>query len=193
MKKLRIYLQLFCFLWLGLVTPLQRTATAPSPETYKQNTDGLAKQFEPFLKAYEKNDDKRMDESFGIFGFPKPKEWFEKYFSAADAEQLSASYGEQVNGAESLLIHDMNVVSPGVRFKVRCELRGEASKGQPGSEEGWIRAVKQVPVEQFQLEFRSTTVSQKFSFIANFVYLDGAYRYVGWDAAPFWAKPKAVR
>jgi hypothetical protein len=53
--------------------------------------------------------------------------------------------------------------------------------------------VKPIAVEQFRLEFRSGSHDQKFSFIANFVYVDGAYRFVGGGGAAFWAKPEAGR
>jgi hypothetical protein len=53
--------------------------------------------------------------------------------------------------------------------------------------------VKPIPVEQFQLEFRSSSHDQKFMFIANFVYMDGAYRFVGGGGVPFWAKPGVGR
>ncbi len=71
-NELRSCLEMICFfLLLLLAVPLQRVAAAPNPETYRQNAQGLEKQFESFLKAYQKGDDKGMDESFGVFRLPK--------------------------------------------------------------------------------------------------------------------------
>ena len=186
-KKLQTYLEMLCVLLL-LAVPLQRAATAPNPETYKQNAQGLEKQFEPFLKAYQKGDDKGMDESFAVFRIPKPKEWFANYFSEDDAARLSSSYERELSDAESSLIQDMNLADPGSRFRVRCEPQGDSGAGQAGAGGGGVRPLKPIVVEQFKFEFRSADHSQKFMFIANFLYADGAYRFVGGGGAPFWAK-----
>jgi hypothetical protein len=184
---------MFCFLLLMVAMPLQRVSTAPNPETYKQNEQGLEKQFEPFLKAYQKSDDRGMDESFAIFRLPKVKEWFGNYFSAEDAAKLVSVYDREVSDAESSLIEDMNKADPGSRFRVRCEARGDSVAGQDSSGGYGFRPVKPIGVEQFRLEFRSGSHDQKFSFIANFVYVEGAYRFVGGGGAAFWAKPGVVR
>jgi hypothetical protein len=192
-KKLQSYLEMFCVLLLLLAMPLQCAATAPNPETYKQNAQGLEKQFEPFLKAYQKGDDKGMDESFAVFRFPKAKAWFGNYFSEDDAAKLSSAYDREVSDAESSLIEDMNRADPGSRFRARCEPRGDSGAGQASSGGYGIRPLKPIAVEQFRLEFRSGNHNQKFSFIANFVYVDGAYRFVGGGGVAFWAKPGANR
>jgi hypothetical protein len=171
-----------------------RSAIAASnAETYKQNEQGLEKQFEAFLKAYQRGDDKGMDEGFAVFRLPKAKEWFEEHFSAEDAAKLNAAYDRETSEAEGALIEDMNKADPGSRFRVRCEARGESPAGQESAGGYGFKPVKKVAVEQFRLEFRSTSHDQKFSFIANFVYVDGAYRFVGGGGVAFWAKPEAGR
>jgi hypothetical protein len=193
-KRVRAYLKVVSVLLLLLLAmPLQDVASAPGPDTYKQNEQGLEKQFEAFLKAYQRADDKGMDQSFGLFRLPKAKEWFGNYFSAEDAEKLSSVYDREINDAESSLIEDMNRADPGSRYHVRCESRGESAAGKPNSGEYGMRPLKPIMVEQFRLEFRSGSHDQKFSFIANFVYVDGAYRFVGGGGVPFWAKPGVGR
>ena len=169
------------------------TVATPNAETYKQNEQGLEKQFEPFLKAYQKADDKGMDETFALFRLPKEKEWFEDYFSAEDAAKLVASYDREMSEAEASLIEDMNKADPGSRFRVRCEARGDGGAGQGNTGGYGFKPVKPIAVEQFRLEFRSGSHNQKFSFIANFVYVDGAYRFVGGGGVAFWAKPGVGR
>jgi hypothetical protein len=184
---------MFCVLLLLLGLSAQLAAAGPNPETYKQNAQGLEKQFEAFLKAYQRGDDKGMDEGFALFRLPKEKEWFEDYFSAEDAAKLVATYDREMSEAEASLIEDMNKADPGSRFRVRCEARGDGGAGQ-GSTGGYgFKPVKPIAVEQFRLEFRSGSHDQKFSFIANFVYVDGAYRFVGGGGVAFWAKPGAHR
>ncbi|HEV2103936.1 MAG TPA: hypothetical protein VGR58_14255 [Candidatus Acidoferrum sp.] len=169
------------------------TVATPSPETDKQNEQGLEKQFEAFLKAYQRGDDKGMDEGFAVFRLPKSKEWFEDHFSAEDAAKLIVGYDREMSEAEASLIEDMNKADPGSRFRVRCEARGESPAGQESSGGYGFKPVKAIAVEQFRLEFRSGSHDQRFSFIANFVYVDGAYRFVGGGGVAFWAKPGAGR
>jgi hypothetical protein len=178
----------------GLCVLAMLLANAPvNGESYKQNAQGLEKQFEPFLKDYQKGDDRGMDESFAVFRLPKAKEWFESYFSPEDAGKLVSAYDREISEAESSLIEDMNRSDPGSRFRVRCEARGESGAGRDSAAGYGFRPVKPIAVEQFRLEFRSGSHDQKFSFIANFVYVDGAYRFVGGGGATFWAKPGVRR
>ncbi|HET6931299.1 MAG TPA: hypothetical protein VFI45_13330 [Candidatus Acidoferrum sp.] len=172
--------------------PGGRTVAAPGPETYKQNEQGLEKEFEAFLKAYQRGDDKGMDEGFAVFRLPKAKEWFEGYFSAGDAAKLSSVYERELSDAEAALIEDMNKADPGSRFRVRCEANGDGGAGASTGGYGF-KPVKAIAVEQFRLEFRSGSHDQKFSFISNFVYVDGAYRFVGGGGVAFWAKPGVER
>jgi len=161
--------------------------TQSAAETYKQSEDGLAKEFEGFLKAYHKGDDAGMDAAFGIFRIPNAKAWFAANFSAEDAERLQAAYGQQVNDGQSALIEDMNRAGTGNKFSMHCEARGDVAAGtvKPGSDAA--QSLKPVRVEQFLLEFQALGTRQKFRFMANFVYVDGAYRFVGGGGGPFWA------
>jgi hypothetical protein len=191
----RIVINLFLFVAAVCAFALHRWAAVakPNAETYKQNGQGLEKQFEPFLKAYQRGDDKGMDEGFALFRLPNAKEWFGDHFSAEDAAKLVATYDREMSEAESSLIEDMNKADPGSRFRVRCEARGESPAGQDSAGGYGFKPVKPIAVEQFRLEFRSGSHDQKFSFIANFVYVDGAYRFVGGGGVAFWAKPGVGR
>lgn len=189
----RVIIQVLIATLLAVVIQGPSSLAAPGADTYKQNEQGLEKEFEAFLKAYQRGDDKGMDEGFAVFRLPKAKEWFESNFSAEDAAKLIAAYDREMSEAEASLIEDMNKADPGSRFRARCEARGESPAGQ-GSAGGYgFKPVKPISVEQFRLEFRSGSHGQRFSFISNFVYADGAYRFVGGGGVAFWAKPEAGR
>src|SRR6266702_5175140 len=81
----------------------QSAVAAPSPETFKQNEQGLEKQVEAFLKAYQRGDDKGMDEGFALFRLPKAAEWFGNYFSAEEAAKLASLYDREMSDAEASL------------------------------------------------------------------------------------------
>jgi len=189
----RVIIQVFLAALLALTIQGRSSVATPSVETYKQNEQGLEKQFEAYLKAYQRGDDKGMDEGFALFRLPKAQEWFGDHFSAEDAAKLVAAYDREISEAEASLIEDMNKADPGSRFRVRCEARGESPAGQESAGGYGFKPVKPIAVEQFRLEFRSGSHDQKFSFISNFVYLDGAYRFVGGGGVAFWAKPGAGR
>ena len=167
---------------------LVATQALSSAEAYKQNAQGLEKEFEGFLKAYHKGDDKGMDESFRVFHLPKSKEWFENSFAPEDAAKLEADYDAQLGGAENALIESMNVAGAGSGFRLRCEPSGLPVAGKSPGSAGGMQPLKAIPVEQFILEFESTKSLKKFRAVANFVYIDGAYRFVGGSGAPFWVR-----
>ena len=160
----------------------------PAGETYKQNEQGLEKEFDGFLKAYHKGDDAGMTQAFAIFGIPKAKEWFADHFAAEDVARMSAAYDKQITDGQNALIEDMNRADPGSKFHLRCESRGDVPSGSGKGGSGGIQPVKPVRVEQFVLEFEGASNGQKFLFMANFVYMDGAYRFVGGGGGPFWVK-----
>ena len=159
---------------------------AAAGETYKQDGQGLAKEFEGFIKAYHKGDDEGMAEAFGIFRIPNEKEWFSEHFSKDDAGRLSAAYGQQVTDAMNALIEDMNSAGAGNKFGLHCEARGDVPAGT-GKDEA-TRPVKAVRVEEFVMDFQALGTRAKFLVMANFVYVDGAYRFVGGGGGPFWRK-----
>src|SRR6267142_5418814 len=99
----RRMIQVFLATLLVLMMQGRSTVASPNTETYKQNEQGLEKQFEAFLKAYQRGDDKGMDEGFAVFRLPKSKEWFENHFSAEDAAKLSSVYEREVSDAEASL------------------------------------------------------------------------------------------
>jgi hypothetical protein len=170
--------------WVAIVGVLAMLLQcAAAGETYKQSTDGLTKEFEGFLKAYHKGDDKGMDEGFGLFRMPNSRTWFAANFSAEDAERLEKTYVREFGDAQSALIEDMNHAGAGNKFGLHCEARGDVAAGSAG-----VPLVKPVRVEQFLMEFQALGTREKFLFMANFVYVDGAYRFVGGGGGPFWAK-----
>ena len=177
--------------WLGVVAAgmmlLQGALAAPAGETYKQNAQGLEKEFEGFLKAFHKGDDQGMDQAFGLLRIPNAKEWFAAHFAAEDVERLNKAYDRQVADGQGSLIEDMNRAGVGNKFSLRCEPRGDIATGTGKTGNDEALPVKPVRVEQFLLEFQAGDTRAQFMIVVNFVYVDGAYRFVGGGGAPFWA------
>jgi len=169
--------------WAFLLAVLFSLHFAVAGESFKQNADGLAREFETFLKAYHKGDDPMMDAGFGMFRIPNSKAWFAANFPAEEAERLDKAYAREFSDAQNSLIEDMNHAGAGNKFGLHCEARGDVAAGSAG-----IPPVKPVRVEQFVMEFQASSTRERFLFMANFVYVDGAYRFVGGGGGPFWAK-----
>src|SRR5258708_32869680 len=161
-------IQVFLAILLVLTMQGRSSVATPNAETYKQNEQGLEKQFEPFLKAYQKADDKGMDESFAVFRLPKAKEWFGNYFSPEDAAKLSAAYDREISDAESSLIEDMNRADPGSRFRVRCEARGESAAGADSSGGGRFSPLRPVAGGAFLVGVRAGSSSRDYLVMWDF-------------------------
>jgi hypothetical protein len=184
LNNLRLVLVGFLAFAIGLQPELSSGA-----ETYKQDAGGLEKQFDAFLKTYHKRADEQLDGAFSVFRMPNAAQWFAENFSAEDAARLSKAYGQQVSDAANSLAEDMNMADPGGKFRVHCEPRGEIKTGAAKDGSDVAAPLKPIHVEQFVMQFESTGNGRKFLFMANFVFLDGAYRYVGGGGTAFWAKP----
>jgi len=97
-------------------------------------------------------------------------------FFAEDAAKLSAEYDRENSDAESSLIEGYEFARS--RQPVSSAMAGSVEKCRGGGQlrRVWVSTAEAIAVEQFRLEFRSGSHDQKFSFIANFVYVDGPYR-----------------
>ena len=181
---------LACFSCL-LLLAIQALYLPAKSQSYKQNAQRLEKQFDPFLKAAEKGDKQAQDEAFNVFRLPNENHWFGEYFSADSVEQLGWDADAEVDGEKNRLLRFMSMLDRGARFRSHCKpfVGSEAVTVKP--RESSIHPLKPVPVEQFEVELQSERSGKKFSFLGNFVYVEGAYRYVGKGAFPFWAIPDA--
>ena len=170
--------------------PLVLTGKSDS-ESYKQDAKGLAKQFEPFLKAYAKGGTAGPEETFKVFQFADAKAWFGEYFRVEEVQQLAWDAEAEVEGERNSLRMMMNLVGRGSRFHAHCKAHSEEETGTGKERQSSVHSLKPVPVEQFEIEFQAEESGKRFSFLGNFVYVAGAYKYVGKGAFPFWAMPDA--
>ena len=164
---------------------------SPISDTYKQDAHGLARQFEPFLKAYSKGDTAGQDEAFKVFQFPDPKTWFGEYFQSDNVQQLVWDSEAEVDGEKNSLRTMTGIVERGGRFHAHCKPHTTKKPGTVNPRQSAVHPLKEVPVEAFEIEFQSEASGKRFSFLGNFVYVESAYRYVGKGSLPFWAMPDA--
>jgi hypothetical protein len=168
---------------------LVRLEAVPPTEKYTQDAPGLGKEFEPFLEAYSKGDVAAQDQTIPVFRMPDAKAWFGQYFQAEDVEQLVWDDEAAVRFLGKSLPRGMDMLARGARFHANCEPRAVRKDGPVKPRANSMNPVRDVAVEQFDIELRAEGSEKRFSFLGNFVYVDGAYRYVGGGALPFWSMP----
>jgi hypothetical protein len=161
------------------------------PNSYKQDTHGLEKQFEPFFKAYQKGTESTEADAFKVFQFPDAKAWFAQYFRPEDVEQLTWDAEAETEKEAKTLRMMMNIVARGGHFHAHCEAHSTAETGNLKERQNGVRPVKPVPVEQFKIKVQDEKTGKWFSWQGNFVYVDGAYRFAGGGAFPLWSMPDA--
>jgi hypothetical protein len=172
-----------------LATGSLRLEAVPATEKYTQDAQGLEKEFEAFLEAYSKGDVTAQDQAISVFRLPDAKGWFGQYFRAEDVEQLVWDGEAAVSLEEKALRMGMDRLARGARFHANCEPQVVSKEGAVKPRESSMNPVREVTVEQFHIEVRANGSEKRFSFLGNFVYVDGAYRYAGAGALPFWSMP----
>jgi hypothetical protein len=193
--KLAIFtLSLFAPLTLALAQQAEsKPNAAPARTSFSHDAHGLEQQYEPLLKAYSKRDDEAIDREFSVFLIPDEDKWFAGYFDAAYVDQLKQTYQTEANDYKRGFVNiTTKVLHTSSRFHAHCTPPdpNHQTKLQPRPDAP--KPTRDVAVEQFHIEFTSDE-GKKFSERANFVYVDGAFRYLGKGAYPFWSMPEGPK
>jgi len=163
-----------------------------APKTYSHDAHGLEKQFEPLLKAYAKGDADAVNKEYAVFVLPNANQWFAEYFPASSVQQLGWDYDSEAEQYKSTLPRMMKILQSGSRFHAHCSSPSpdHKTKLQPNADS--VQPTKEIALEQFEIKFVADN-GRSFSQLGNFVYVDGAFRYLGKGAYPFWSMPDATR
>jgi len=166
----------------------------PSNKGYSHDAKGLEREYDPFLKALAKGDITAANESYKVFAIPVPNAWFALYFKKESVEQLGWDYEPELENERKSLLMMTRMVGRGqlLRYHAHCKSPDHDPTAKLAPRSDSILPDSAVPVEQFTVEFVSDQ-KHRFSFLANYVYVEGAFRYVGRGAYPFWSMPDATR
>jgi TonB family protein len=174
--------------------PVPPPAQAPSQQatTYSQDSYGLEKEFEPFLTASATSaSDDELVTTLKILAIPNATEWFGSHFPSDKAEQLASDQQAAIDKLQRNLATSLRMWPEGTHFQLSCEKFTAQTAMQPRPDA--IFPTADVAVEPYQMTFipnyTSSFVGKLFGQLSNFVYIDGAYRYVGGGAYPFWSMP----
>jgi hypothetical protein len=171
-------------------------ATSAIPTTYSQNAKGLELQFQPILQALAAGETPaEIDQALAIFSLHNSNEWYGKYFAKEHVEQLSGEYEKAFEAYRRDILDSLRRSPAGTSFRVHCKAPhpDPSTRIQPRADA--VVPLVAVQIEQFVTEFEPVRHSDgsRFSLFANYVYVDGAYRFVGKGAYPFWSAPDTAR
>jgi hypothetical protein len=160
-------------------------------QSYSHDARGLELEFERFLNASASDEEVVAHTLFKVFALPDASGWFERYFAKERVEQLGWDYQAEIGTFEESTTHEAKIGPVGTRFKVHCSPYHSTSPVEFAPQADAPAALRQVVIEQYDIEFVSTR-DYRSSILANFIYVDGAYRYLGGGAYPFWSMPDAT-
>jgi len=160
-------------------------------QIYSHDAKGLQKQYEPFLRAVEKNDETKMKDSFAVFAFPNPQIWFAQYFAKDQVQQLVWDEESEVDGDRTSTAMLLRRFLKGPHYTVHCEPSRDATTTVKPRADA-VSPLTEVPIEKYTVKFSGDN-GHSMEHLANLVYVDGAFRYVGKGSYPFWAMPDATR
>lgn len=173
--------------------PHSHSASIHPAADYIQTADGLQQQYQQFLDAFAAGKSAQIDQAFDIFAVPNPATWFRKYFAPEEVEQLARDNESELDAYKSVLLRGLSAVPAGTRFRVKCKPPHASPSTRMQPRPGAAQPLVPIPVEQFVTEFDPIPKLKygKFSMVVNYVYVGGAFRYVGKGAYPFWSTPEA--
>jgi len=174
-------------------TPTDRSVAVSIASSYRHDATGLEAEYQPFVNAFNRGQGPPFDKEFAALTLPDPFGWFGEYFETEQVQALVDDYEAEVAAEEKSLFTIMTKIWPsGTHFKVHCKPHPASPAGfQP--RQSAYEPKKAISVEQFDVEFEADKLGTKrgrsMSIMVSTVWTDGAYRYVGKGAYPFWSLP----
>jgi hypothetical protein len=187
-----------------LIGPVAGDSAAPAkaraslialPPDDSHSAKGLELQYQLLDQAYSSGNSAEIDRTFAGFSLPNPTSWFSKHFAQEHAERLAQGYRSDLEIYKQAILNSMRSSPPGTAFRVRCKIPhpDRAAWIQPRADAP--QPIVPIQIEQFETEWRPerSGKAERFSMFVSYVYVDGAFRYVGRGAYPFWSMPDAIR
>jgi hypothetical protein len=167
--------------------------SAKASASFDHNEEGLQSQYQVFVDAFASQGATQSHQAFVFFALPNAADWFGKYFAKEQVPQLEKDYQAELSTYEGVLAKRLSGVPAGTRFRVRCKVPHPDPTIHMQPRRDAIAPLSSIPVEQFVCEFDPAPKLKygRFSMFVNYVYVDGAFRYVGTGAYPFWSMTDA--
>ena len=145
---------------------------------------GFEGQYQELFKACKKGDEPKIQELLAEFAIPST--WFADMFGPTQGPELEKQYLIQHKQFISLTLRKLrgfNRPDPSVYTKL-----GQAVELKPPAAPP-PQSVKQIPAAQDYEIHYSTQGTERVSWMDNFIYVDGKFRFFGPGGYPFWDPP----
>jgi hypothetical protein len=168
-------------------------AAVSLPLGYSHDAKGVEAEYQPFLKAFNKGQAPPYDKEFADFILPDPSAWFGQYFEIGQVQALVDDYEAKIAAwQKSEVTIKLKLWPAGTHFKLHCKAHLPSDPGFPPRQNAY-QPKQPIPIEQFEVRFEADKVGASggtaISSLVSMVWVDGAYRYVGGGAYPFWSMP----
>jgi len=151
--------------------------TAGAPEgTYPESGEGLKKLVDDMFVAVKSKDEAKISSYIAGLAIPEHGAWFVQTFGASEGARLEAKYSELLPGMAKQITGILEFSLQGERTTVDVTLL-QNQEAKPG---GMARAIVDGMVRPgVMYKVGSGKPKVKFvSYIGDFVYVDGGFRYV---------------
>lgn len=157
---------------------------------YTPSSDGFRSQIAAIVQSYRAGDTKVGRQLIDQFRLPNPQDWFSEHLGPKESAQFANRYDRlYANFAESFE-HTAEAIAANRDAELVTDLttgKGEAPTDvrRPGAKLSGVVSIK--PPSLFYAQFKITLKKKDSSSWADtFVYQDGAFRFLGFGAWPFW-------
>lgn len=160
---------------------------AQAGNTYPHSADGFRSQLDALKQAYCFEDAQGAGSLQEQFKIPEAKSWFEQRFDPGTAAQLEARYEKAFSSYTKWMKTNLlwGCMVDGL-FSVTAPSEVNAKPTRDDDKGSNIRPSAEVAVDQFGFEVKTEAVDS-VKWVETFTYVDGAFRFLGIGASPFWA------
>jgi hypothetical protein len=178
---------------------------------------GFDKQYKNVFKAYEKTaysskshreeNEQQFEARFHTFAIPE--DWFTNVFGPYQGPKFATAFRERFEDFEFSTIHEFNTVElHAASIRNSAQVKTTESATNPSLR--WLTPTSAVPlptVQRFRVRYitgPNFVVSETGCIgiiapgysreeVTSFIYVDGAFRFIGRGACPFWSSCSTVK
>jgi hypothetical protein len=196
---------------LVLLLPPIVSGRQKSPAPIPNSANGFDKQYKNLFKAWEKADkpfkpykkenEQELMERFRAFAIPE--HWFTDVFGPEQGPNFAKQYSELFKAFEFSTNREFRTVLDEDTAQVKTKGLRANQVNPPRSARSFL--VPLPPVQLFRVQhftapfrlpddrFPSTLVKRRYNYfyVESFIYIDGAFRFVGSCDCPFWSSCSA--
>jgi len=167
--------------------------TANAREAYPHTSEGIERQFDELLRSYQSGDEPGFDAAISTFSLPNPEVWLAETFGPPQGEKLTSAYAKSFAGFRSNLRDKINHYGRSAELRLAAHLSkawDPQDTATTGTDSSTVVPLKNISIEAYNLRLSPEgRGAAGTTWMESFVYLDGAFRYLGGGASTFWSRP----